>query len=47
MPRFTKRDLIKAGIAGMAGSDLLLGISPMSMGAITAVAQTPKRGGVG
>ncbi len=46
MPDFTKRDLLKAGVAGMVGSDLLFGLSPLSMGAITAVAQTPKRGGV-
>lgn len=46
MPNFSKRDLLKAGLAGAVASDVLFGLSPLAQGSLTALAQTPTRGGV-
>jgi peptide/nickel transport system substrate-binding protein len=46
MSHFSKRELLKAGAAGLAVGELFFGLSPLATGSITALAQSPKRGGV-
>lgn len=46
MTCISKRELLKAGAAGLAAGELFFGLSPLATGSITALAQTPKRGGV-
>ena len=46
MSNFSKRDFLKAGVAGAVVGDVLFGLSPLARGSMAAFAQTPTPGGV-